>query len=83
MDRKEHLVFVLSASDFSASKGGYSMDIWNDHERNGDELPPEAIEFMDLARAKNRVYSLKGFMVEININEDITDNDYVFITQAY
>lgn len=84
MDRKEPLVFVLSTDDLPPSMDGYSMDIWNDYERNGKELPPEAKEFMILAREKNRVYSLKGFMVESNINGDInTYKDYVFITQLY
>ena len=80
---KETRVFVLSASDFSADKGGYSMDIWNDYEREGQELPDEAKLFIKEAEDKGQVYSLKGFMVAFNINEEVGMNDYVFITSAY
>jgi len=80
---KEPRVFILSASNFDSSKGGYSMDIWNDYEREGQELPAEAQEFMKQAETEGRVYSLKGFMVAYNINEEVGMNDYVFITSLY
>jgi len=83
MNEKEHRVYILSADMITIYKGGYSMDIWNDYEQNGEELPKEAKEFMKEAEKNGTVYSLKGFMVAFNINEEIGMNDFIFITQAY
>jgi len=80
---KEPRVYVLSASNFSPDMGGYSMDIWDDYRLEGQELPEEAKEFIAMAEKEGRVYSLKGFMVAFNINEEVGMNDYVFITSAY
>ena len=80
---KEHRVYVLSADDSNAFDGGYAIDNWNDYEQAGEDLPDEAKEFIALAEAKGQVYSLKGFMVTFNINEEVGMNDWVFITQAY
>ena len=79
---KEHRVYVLSADDISID-GGYAIDNWNDYEQEGEDLPKEAKGFIALAEEKGQVYSLKGFMVTFNINEEIGMNDWVFITQAY
>jgi hypothetical protein len=79
---KEYRVYVLSANDITID-GGYAIDIWNDYEQNGDELPDEAKEFINLAEEKGQVYSLKGFMVAFNINEEVGMNDWVFITKKY
>lgn len=81
--KKETRVYVLSADKFSADKGGYSMDIWNDYEQAGEELPADAKLFIEEAEKNGSVFSLKGFMVAYNINEEVGANDYVFITSAY
>jgi len=83
MIEKETRVYVLAASEFSAEKGGYSMDIWNDYEQAGLELPEEAKVFMKEAEEKGGVFSLKEFLVAYNINDEVGMNNYVFITKAY
>jgi hypothetical protein len=80
---KETRVYVLSADDFSPEIGGFALDIWNDSEQAGEDLPDEAKRFITMAEEIGQVYSLKGFMVAFNINEEVGMNDYVFITQAY
>jgi len=79
---KEIRVYVLSANEIQID-GGYAIDNWNDYEQAGQELPDEAKLFIRLAEKNGSVYSLKGFMVAHNINEEVGANDYVFITQAY
>ena len=79
---KEIRVYVLSANEIQID-GGYAIDNWNDYEQAGQELPDEAKLFIRLAEKNGSVYSLKGFMVAYNINEEVGANDYVFITQAY
>ena len=79
---KEVRVFVLSANEIQID-GGYAIDSWNDYEQAGDPLPEEAQKFIKLAEEKGTVYSLKGFMVAYNINEEVGANDYVFITKTY
>jgi len=79
---KEIRVYVLSANEIQID-GGYAIDNWNDYEQAGQELPDEAKLFIRLAEKNGSVYSLKGFMVAYNINEEVGANDYVIITQAY
>lgn len=87
---KEVKVFVVNADNphlddqvFSdrGSMTGYSIDIWNDEYTN--QLPDDAMRFIEIAEELGTVYSLKGFQVAFNITEDICFNDYVFITDKY
>jgi hypothetical protein len=78
---KETRVYVLSASETDCN--GYEIDVWSESERNGQELPQEAKDFIRAAEENGSVYSLTGFMVAFNINEEVGMYDYIFITQAY
>jgi len=58
----------------------YGPDFWND----SDELPQEALDFMEVAEKEGRVFSLKGFMVAFNDNNEISsETDWVFATNKY
>jgi hypothetical protein len=81
MNKKEFRVYVLSANNSNVD--GYSIDNWNDCEKRGEELPQEAKDFMNAAERNGTVYSLTGFMVAFNINQEVGMNDWIFITQAY
>lgn len=87
---KEYRVFVVEASHPDLYKmkyimSGYSIDNWHfDKDGNEEtELQPDAKIFIDIAEKEGRVYSLVGFMFAFNIDEEITANDYVFITNKY
>jgi hypothetical protein len=79
---KEIRAFVLSADDIDIN-GGFTIDCWNDEERDGNVLPEEAKRFIRLAKEKGTAYSLKGFMVAQNINGEVGMNDFVFFTKLY
>ena len=88
METKELRVFVVSADNESLNHevfrgmSGYSVDNWADTP-DGYELEDDAKAFIEIAEQLGQVYSIKGFMVAFNITEDISLNDYVFITNKY
>ena len=80
---KEPRVYVLSADNAEEFGGGFAIDSWVDYEEEHQELSEEAEDFVKEAEKNGSVYSLKGFMVAHNINEEVGMNDFVFITSAY
>ena len=66
MKEKEFRVYVNSANSIT---NGICIDIWNDCEQSGKELPKEAKKFINTAEENGSVYSLKGFMTANNISK--------------
>jgi hypothetical protein len=77
---KELRVFVCSSQDEECTDLNYQdIDNWTAEEN----LPFEAVDFINNAEANGRVYSLGGFMNAFNLEEICSYNDYIFITDKY
>lgn len=79
---KEPYIFVLNKKDAPKNISPIKIDIWNDIERMGNDLPSEAKSFIELARKEKGVYNLKDFILAFNEN-DISKEDYAFFTRQY
>lgn len=77
MKTKETLFFVVSAKDISTSS--YDISDWNAY----DELPVDAKEFIQVAMKNGRAYDVEEFMNQYNLEETISGNDWIFITNKY
>lgn len=75
---KELRFFVISADhpNLWEDISGTVISLWQEDK----ELCVQAQRFIKLAEKEGAVYSYKGFMVAMNINEEVGMNDWVFIT---
>lgn len=79
--KKQLKYYVLSADKVSTD--AYEIMDWHEAEKNGDELPASAHEFMDAAKKDGMVLSVTEFMNEFNLEESIGSNNWIFVTSRY
>lgn len=81
---KEIRAFIVDTGDerLPDNMSGYLIDDWADTPEN-EELDDDAKLFISIAEEDDHVYSIKGLMVAFNINEEVSLNDYIFITNKY
>ena len=81
---KEFRVYVLSADNDNELKlSGYEIENWNHYQEQHNKLTEEANKFIELCEAEGSVFSLTGFQTAFNLDETISLNDYIFITNSY
>lgn len=82
---KEPRYYVVDASNPELCKqiqhmSGYVIDNWSEE---NEPLDKDAEKFMKIAEKEGRVYSSIGFMVAFNIEQEISLNDWIYITDKY
>jgi hypothetical protein len=76
METNEILVFIATTDETDTS--AYDIENWNHFE----ELPDDAVDFIQIARKQGGVFSLEEFQNAFNF-ELVNTTSWVFITNKY
>lgn len=82
--KKEFRVYTINADDLGdLNISAHDIKDWDLYQDYYNKLTQQAEEFINICEQKGSVYSLDGFMIAFNLDQTISQNDYIFITNNY